>query len=171
MPALESSGHSYLVRMIKPNLIPSHDWHVQPICQRSLRLIRLSGPFGSRPWVLPQGVLELVALAKSASYGIHRHFCANLLNLSNFHLHVKLNLFPLTKAAQTRCWRKFPSCGFRSAEKNKSQFGRVAQRKISKSNQRTAPEPRGLAGDKLLGHAMACSLWDSLQGSRGYCLA
>jgi hypothetical protein len=93
VPALESSGHSYLVRMIKPNLIPSHDWHVQPICQRSLRLIRLSGPFGSRPWVLPQGVLELVALAKSASYGIHRHFCANLLNLSNFHLHVKLNLF------------------------------------------------------------------------------
>src|ERR1700733_1643838 len=26
---------SYLVRMIKPNLIGSHDWHVQPSCQRS----------------------------------------------------------------------------------------------------------------------------------------
>jgi len=23
--------YSYLVRMIKPNLITSHDWHVQPI--------------------------------------------------------------------------------------------------------------------------------------------
>jgi len=23
--------------MIKPNLIFSHDWHVQPYCQRSLR--------------------------------------------------------------------------------------------------------------------------------------
>jgi hypothetical protein len=33
----------YLVRTIKPNPIASHDWHVQPICQRSLRLIRLSG--------------------------------------------------------------------------------------------------------------------------------
>jgi len=36
---------AYLVRMIKPNSITSHDWHVQPICQRSLRVIRLSGPF------------------------------------------------------------------------------------------------------------------------------
>ena len=35
----------YFVRMIKPNSITSHDWHVQPICQRSLRVIRLSGPF------------------------------------------------------------------------------------------------------------------------------
>jgi len=39
---------SYLVRMIKPNLIPSHDWHVQPICQRSLRVDRLSGLFWDR---------------------------------------------------------------------------------------------------------------------------
>jgi hypothetical protein len=38
--------HSYLVRMIKPNLIASHDWHVQPICQRSLRAVRLSGAPG-----------------------------------------------------------------------------------------------------------------------------
>ena len=37
----------YLVRLIKPNLIASHDWHVQPICQRSLRVIRLSGT----PWI------------------------------------------------------------------------------------------------------------------------
>ena len=50
---------SYLVRMIKPNLIPSHDWHVQPICQRSFRLVRLSGAV----WIearLSTGVLELV---------------------------------------------------------------------------------------------------------------
>jgi hypothetical protein len=32
--------------MIKPNLIASHDWHVQPICQRSLRAVRLSGALG-----------------------------------------------------------------------------------------------------------------------------
>jgi hypothetical protein len=29
---------TYPVRMIKPNLIDSHDWHVQPYCQRSLQL-------------------------------------------------------------------------------------------------------------------------------------
>ena len=42
-PALESCRCSYLVRMIKPNSITSHDWHVQPICQRSFRVCRLSG--------------------------------------------------------------------------------------------------------------------------------
>ena len=44
---------SYLVRMIKPNSITSHDWHVQPICQRSFRVDRLSGLFGSRPRLSP----------------------------------------------------------------------------------------------------------------------
>ena len=52
-----------VVRMIKPNLIFSHDWHVQPYCQRSLRVIRLSGPFWIEAWMLLQVVLELVALA------------------------------------------------------------------------------------------------------------
>jgi hypothetical protein len=43
-----------LVRMIKPNLIFSHDWHVQPNCQRSLRDIRLSGALLDRgPAVTP----------------------------------------------------------------------------------------------------------------------
>jgi len=32
--------------MIKPNLIASHDWHVQPICQRSLRV----SPPERDPW-------------------------------------------------------------------------------------------------------------------------
>ena len=32
------------------------------------------------------------------------------------------------------------------------------------SDQQKLPEPIGLTGDKLLGHAMACSLRDSLQG-------
>jgi hypothetical protein len=43
---------AYLVRMIKPNLIKSHDWHVQPICQRSLRVVRLSGAL----WIEAQAV-------------------------------------------------------------------------------------------------------------------
>ena len=47
VPALLSFRAPYLVRLIKPNLITSHDWHVQPICQRSLRAIRLS----EAPWI------------------------------------------------------------------------------------------------------------------------
>ena len=39
---LENARCNY-VRMIKPNLIDSHNWHVQPNCQRSLRAFRLSG--------------------------------------------------------------------------------------------------------------------------------
>jgi hypothetical protein len=40
----------------------------------------------------------------------------------------------------------------------KPEFSKVAQRKISNSNQQCLPEPLRLAGDELLGHAMACSL-------------
>jgi hypothetical protein len=136
--------------MIKPNLIFSHDWHVQPICQRSLRAIRLSGPFGSRP-SFRQGVLELVALT-DACIALYRRFCANLSNISNFVLYV--NLLAV-----------FFSSGLRRAPVQK-----LALRKISNNDQQTALEPLGLAGDELLGHAMACSLWDSLQGFRGTCL-
>ena len=111
VPALESSGYSYLVRMIKPNLILSHDWHVQPICQRSLQLIRLSGPFGSRPGLLPPSVLELVALTEIALFRTYRRFCANLLKLSDFRLRVKLNLLrpgPLKLVVGG----SFPGCEF-----------------------------------------------------------
>jgi len=34
---------SYLVRMTKPNSIYSHDWHIQPNCQRSWQSFHLSG--------------------------------------------------------------------------------------------------------------------------------
>ena len=37
-----------------------------------------------------------------------------------------------------------------------------------KDDRQTLPEPLGLTGDNLLGRAMACSLWDSLQRLRGY---
>ena len=101
----------YLVRMIKPNLIASHDWHVQPNCQRSLRAPRLSGTLGSSPRYcyrsVPRhrcrSVLELDALdrkgfeqekvpnrsksrnrffgARCASLRGIRRFCANLLKV------------------------------------------------------------------------------------------
>ena len=83
---------SYLVRMIKPNSITSHDWHVQPICQRSLRAARLSGA----PWIEAQafaGVSSNLLRAPISAFDYRpRRFCANFLNLSKFHLHVKLNL-------------------------------------------------------------------------------
>jgi hypothetical protein len=49
------------VRMIKPIFFHSHDWHVQPDCQRSTSVFRLSGPL----WIAKRSlaaVLELVAL-------------------------------------------------------------------------------------------------------------
>jgi hypothetical protein len=52
--------------MIKPNLICSHNWHVQPCCQRSLRAVRLSGALLDRgPGCDARVVLELDALAES----------------------------------------------------------------------------------------------------------
>ncbi len=64
---LEGRRAPYLVRLIEPNPIASHDWHVQPICQRSLRVVRLSGtPWIEartrvRPKLAPRNVLELGA--------------------------------------------------------------------------------------------------------------
>ena len=48
VPALQQRRAPYLVRMIKPNLIVSHDWHVQPICQRSLTVSSPKRGRGSR---------------------------------------------------------------------------------------------------------------------------
>jgi hypothetical protein len=52
--------------------------------------------FGSRPKLISLGVLELVALAKSASFSRLRHFCANFLRLSRFQSHVKVIYFSLS---------------------------------------------------------------------------
>ena len=70
-----------LVRMIKPNLISSHDWHVQPSCQRSLRAVRLSGALGIEVRPFGRLVLELVRMpdALNAHTG---YFCANLSNVT-----------------------------------------------------------------------------------------
>jgi len=89
-----------LVRMIKPNLIFSHDWHVQPNCQRSLRMIRLSGILLDRGPVcytrLSSNLLRLpIRLTQHP-----RRFCANFLTLPNFHLPVNFNLFLRSRPLQ-----------------------------------------------------------------------
>jgi hypothetical protein len=66
-----SHRYSYLVRLIKPNLITSHDWHVQPNCQRSLRVIRLSGPLGSRPG-LASGTSSNLMRPALISFGLYK---------------------------------------------------------------------------------------------------
>jgi hypothetical protein len=132
--------------MIKPNLIASHDWHVQPICQRSLRAIRLSETPGIEVRTLGPAVLEL-----DAQRG-----------------------FSLFQQQTTAFWRE-PSKVIRKVvtgqvETRPNQLGQpiplgspflegpFALRKKSKSGQRNAPEPLRLAGDHPPGRAMACSL-------------
>jgi len=58
---LAKDAGTLLVRMTEPNSITSHDWHVQPICQRSLRVVRLSGTLWDRGPDSRPAVLELDA--------------------------------------------------------------------------------------------------------------
>jgi hypothetical protein len=94
VPALTSLATvvqgTLLVRMIKPNLISSHNWHVQPSCQRSIRAVRLSGAPGIEARAMTPGVSSnLMRPAKIALFSALDRFCANFLNLSNFLLYVK----------------------------------------------------------------------------------
>ena len=93
-PACASSSRrgagTLLVRMTKPNSITSHDWHVQPICQRSLRVVRLSGAL----WIEVRTFIRLSSnLVRIAPFLGHKsrggRFCANLLKLSKSRSQVK----------------------------------------------------------------------------------
>ena len=99
------------------------------------------------------GVLELDALAGVMHLCRLRHFCANLLKLSKFVLHVKLNL-PISREELNPNFRQF------------------AQRKISNNDQQRMPEPLRLTGDNyswvLQWYVLSR---DSLQGFRGTCRA
>ena len=151
---------------IKPNLIVSHDWHVQPYCQRSLRAVRLSGaPFGSRPGLLRQGVLELIAHCPILLSSSCRHFCANLLNLSKFRSRVKLRFRWNQDHNFTSTASRF-SCLFDRHNGQSFWPQKVALRKISNINQRLNrlahfARTRGLASWVM---QWVCSLRDSLQG-------
>ena len=101
-----------LVRMIKPNLIHSHNWHVQPNCQRSVRAFRLSGALLDRgPDCYAKVSSNLMRMAKTALFSTLGRFCANFLKLSNFLLYVNhlfsSHLYPV-EVSRRRCQRSSP---------------------------------------------------------------
>ncbi len=99
------------------------------ICQRSLRTYRLGGALLDRgPDCVARIVLELVAPALTAFSDSLNRFCANLLNLSNFHLPVKPGrshrLRPLDHNIGGRSSQPAPACPER---RSPSQKHRAAQ--------------------------------------------
>ena len=157
--------------MIKPNLIFSHDWHVQPNCQRSLRVIRLSGTLLDRgPGCYAKVSSNLLRSLKIAFHRDYQHFCANFLKLSDFQLHVKANPH-LRKGPETRCWRALP----RFAD-SRDPSGKVLPGKLRTAQNIKQLPAKYARADRArrrifpLGNAMACSLRDSLQRFRGSCL-
>jgi hypothetical protein len=83
--ALENAD-AITVRMIKPNSIFSHDWHVQPNCQRSLRTLRLSGALLDRGPDVTPGCPRTCCAGRLAFDRLPGVFCANFLNLLELNL-------------------------------------------------------------------------------------
>jgi hypothetical protein len=98
---------------------------------------------------------------------IDRRFCANPLKLSEFCLHVKLNL-PFAQGRPISLLAVGSSLRISTGREGKIPFRGAAQRKISKSDQQKHTRAaRARRRYQLLGLAMACSLRDSLQGFQG----
>jgi len=111
-------------------------------CQRSLRVVRLSGTLGIEARTRVRFVLELDALRRLSPLELR----------TPAFWREPFNAIKMQGAGQGSNWpESLWITGF-------------ALRKRSKSGQQKLPEPQGLAGDQLPGHAMDCSLWDSLQG-------
>jgi hypothetical protein len=83
------------------------------LLSKILAALRLGGTVWIEAWLTPS-VLELVALAGSHSITLAGVFCANPLNISNFHSLVKLNLFS-PRPFQLTVGGVFLACEFRSA--------------------------------------------------------
>ena len=99
------------MRMIKPNLIDSHDWHVQPYCQRSLRAFRLSGALWIEAQAVTPGCPRTCCAWPNSHFSVlFGRFCANFLNLSNFLLYVKHYsrlIYNLSRLRHTTCMAVF----------------------------------------------------------------
>jgi len=126
----------------------SHDWHVQPDCQRSLRKLGL-GRFlwGSR--LRPEGL------------NCPRTWCASPAWKSAFG--AAFLRFASAAGVFARTYRKYRTFDFMSSRpgnQNGSRYRPIAQRINLKQPTGKMPEPApsGLAGNFVPGHAMACSL-------------
>jgi hypothetical protein len=103
----------------------SHDWHVQPDCQRSITGVRLSGPFWIKEYTAKLCVLELVALHFAGclpTLAIYAH----LPKLQSFRELVNGYFFHLLKRA---CSTKFE----RSAQAHSALVGILPKRGNSPS--------------------------------------
>jgi len=100
VPAQSLRRAPYLVRLIKPNLIASHDCHVQPICQRSLRYLPEQAVWIEASTLTLRLSSNLLRPPFSASLSGSRRFCANLLRVSDLTRSVNLNSSFLYRASR-----------------------------------------------------------------------
>jgi hypothetical protein len=140
-------------------------------CQRSLRRFRLSGVLLDRgPGCYARVSPNLLRSLVSRFDRVFRRFCANFLNLQDFHNRVKLGPF-LCRGRSNSLLAVVPrlqiSTG-RYRERPHSETSRSAQ--YQRATDKVRLNPFGLTGEYLLGLAMACSLRVSQQRSRGACL-
>jgi hypothetical protein len=92
--------------MIKPNLIHSHNWHVQPSFQRSVRAFRLSGALWDRgPGFVARVVLELAALDRIRIAAGLPAFLRELSKPIELLALCQTFFFVSSEAARTRCRR------------------------------------------------------------------
>ena len=157
--------------MIKPNLIFSHNWHVQPNCQRSLRALRLSGA------LLDRGPAVTPGCPRTCCAGQFRVLQRSLAFLREPSKHIEDPLpcqafnFHSLEAAPTPYWWHPLACeSLVGPTGTRVPFRNVAQRKISNIN---PTEPLGLTGVLswvLQWLVLVYPLRESLQSFRGFCL-
>ena len=155
--------------MIKPNLISSHDWHVQPNCQRSLRAFRLSGA------LLDRGPAFRPACPRTrcASPFSHRNASIGVFarTFQTYRTSPRLSSQPLLRPRPLQ--RTVGGCSSMAnpiSPTGTHPFKSLAPRTISKSNQRSAPEPIRLTGvfSWVLQWLVLCGI--PYRGFRGICL-
>jgi hypothetical protein len=144
VPALESSGYSYLVRKRSSQT-------------RSHLTTGTFNQFVKDPHGLPpeRAVLDrgpgcyakvssnLLRRPLLAYYCILRRFCANLLNLSDFHLHVKLNRFSPPRPLKHDVGGLFLRFGIRPAGKKKSRSDASHSAKYQRATSNMRPSRLG----------------------------
>jgi hypothetical protein len=105
--ATEVQG-TLLVRMIKPNLIYSHNWHVQPSFQRSVRALRLSGTLWDRgPGCDAKVSSNLLRSTEFALTEPLRRFLRELAKPIELFALCQTFFFVSSEAVRTRCRRWF----------------------------------------------------------------